>query len=386
MYRVGQEEVDAIAEVLLSGELFRYHTGGECERFENRYAESLGVDDVMLCSSGTTALTAALVGLGIGPGDEVLVPACTYMATALSVLSAGAIPVVVDVDESITISPEAVERAIAPHTRAVIPVHMWGQPCDMDALMRIADQHDIMVCEDACQAVGGAYEGQMLGSIGHAAAFSFNFYKNMTCGEGGAVATSEPDVARSARCMIDCCSFYWKGREDEFVPFASSGARASELEGAMLNVQLDRIDGIIEELRQQKSRILAELEDTALTPSPRNSPDYECGSHVMFTFDTPEQATDFAEHAGGTVCGNTGRHIYTEWDPIFARRGAHHPALDPFQLDANAECRMDYTREMCQPSLDIVNRTVMIATNPDRDDTEVTRLIETLRDAAAEVI
>lgn len=386
MYRVGQEEVDAIAEVLLSGELFRYHPGGECERFEKRYAERLGVEHLAMCSSGTTALHAALVGLDVGPGDEVLVPACTYMATALAVLSVGAIPVVVDVDESITLSPEAVEEAVGPHTRAVIPVHMWGLPCEMDQIMRIARENDLLVLEDACQAIGGGYEGRMLGSIGHAGAFSFNFYKNMTCGEGGAVATDDEMVLKRARCTIDCCSFYWEGREDGFVPFASSGARASEVEGAMLNVQLDRIDGIITELRAQKERILEETADTGLTPAPRNSPEHECGSHVMFNFATPEQAERFASLSGGTVCGNTGRHIYTEWDPIFAHRGAHHPALDPFHIEQNRDCRTDYTKDMCARSLEIVNRTVMVATNPDRTEEQVEELIGTIRRAAREVL
>ncbi len=386
MYRVGQKEIDAIGAVLLSGDLFRYHKGGECERFERRYAKLLGVKHACMTSSGTTALTAALAGLGLGPGDEVLVPACTYMATAVSVLAAGAIPVVVDIDESITLDPRAVQDAIGPRTRAVIPVHMWGLPCDMNALMRVARKRRLLVVEDACQGVGGAYEGRMLGSIGDAGAFSFNYFKNMTCGEGGAVVTNDDRVAQHARCMIDCCSFYWTGRKQDIVPFTSNGSRASEIEGAMLNVQLDRIGPIIRALRRQKARILRETAGAGLKAAPSNSPDYECGSHVMYTLPSAEQADRFAGLAGGTVCSKTGRHVYTEWDPIFAHQGALHPALNPFNLPQNKRCRTKYTRDMCAKSLGILNRTAMIGTRPDRKRSEVTRMIRRIRDAAQQVL
>ena len=167
------------------------------------------------------------------------------MATATAVLAVGAIPVIVDIDETITISPDAIRDAIGPHTRAIIPVHMWGAACNMDAIMDIAEQRGLLVLEDVCQGIGGSYEGRKLGSIGHAGAFSFNFFKNMSGGEGGGIATSDPKVAERARCYIDPCHFYWQGRNDETKPFAGVGARASELMGAMLNVQLDRLDGMI---------------------------------------------------------------------------------------------------------------------------------------------
>jgi dTDP-4-amino-4,6-dideoxygalactose transaminase len=155
MYIVGQEEIDAIARVIRDGSLFRYGIGGECDRFEQRYADYLGSGHVALTASGTFALTAAVSALGIGPGDEVLVPAHTYMATAMAVLAAGAIPVIVDVDESITIDPQAVEDAIGPRTRAVIPVHMWGAACNMEAIMEIAARHDLLGLGDTCLGFGG---------------------------------------------------------------------------------------------------------------------------------------------------------------------------------------------------------------------------------------
>ena len=374
MYIVGDEEIEAVTKVLRSGALFRYTGNSECERFEQRYAEWLGSRHFALSVSGTYALAAAMIGLGIGPGDEVLVPAHTYMATATSVLAVGAIPVIVDIDETLTISPEAVDNAIGPRTRAVIPVHMWGAACDMDALMDLARHRNLLVVEDACQGVGGGYQGRKLGAIGDAGAFSFNYFKNMTCGEGGGVATSDPRVAERARCAIDPCHFYWQGRQDSLQPFAGNGGRASEIMGALLNVQLDRIDDMVERMRRERRRILAgtrHLDNLGLRPTPMNSPDHDCATHVMYVLPSAEEAQRFASVIPGVVAGKTGRHNYTEWDQVLLGQGAAHPAMNPYAMEANAGCRRSYSRTMCASSLDILQRTVMIATHPLHTDEEI---------------
>ena len=386
MYRVGEKEVQAVRRALTSGKIFRYGLGGECSRFEERLAKYLGVKHVHMTASGTNALTAILVGLHIGPGDEVIVPACTYMATAVAVLGAGAIPVIVDIDDSITLDPKALEEAIGPRTKAVIPVHMWGLACNMDAIMKVTGKHRLLVIEDACQAVGGAYKGRMLGSIGDAGVFSFNYYKNMTSGEGGAFVSNDDRVVQRAACMIDCCRFYWDGRDSYLEPFISNGARASEIEGAIMNVQLDRLPAMIRRTRSQKMRILRETADTGLTPIRANSPEYECGSHVMWTLSTAERADEFCRLAGGTVAGKTGRHVYTEWDPVLQHQGAHHPALNPYLLKENEGCRMTYTKDMCSRSLGILSRTVMLGTHPNYKRRDVTAIIRRARSAAEEAL
>ena len=377
MYRVGQPELDRIAAVFATGNLFRYlaEGGGECARFETRYARRLGVRHCVMTASGTSALTAALMGAGVGPGDEVIVPACTYMATPIAVLAAGAIPVIVDIDESLGMSPDALRDGIGARTRAVIPVHMWGLPCDMDSIMAIAVDRGLLVIEDACQAVGGAYEGSMLGSIGHAGAFSFNYYKNMSCGEGGAVVTGDDSLAERIGCAVDPCRFYWDGRSDSFAGYVANGARASEIEGAIMNCQLDRLDDLIAALRTQKGRIVREAAASGLSPTPANSPAWECGSHAGFLLPTAAAADALAAAAGGFVALKTGRHVYTEWDPVLAHRGAHHAALNPFELPQNRGCRMHYSKEMCRRSLDILARTVLIRTHPDYSDDDVAHVI-----------
>ena len=387
MYRAGDEEIEALARVIRKKALFRYGVGHECERFETRYAAYLGATHFALAASGSQALAAAMTALGLGPGDEVLIPAHTYMATATSVLTCGAIPVIVDIDESLTIDPAAVEDAVGPRTRAVVPVHMWGAACAMDEIMDLAARRDLVVIEDACQGVGGGYNGRKFGSIGHAGAFSFNYYKNMTAGEGGGVAVRDEAAAERVRCAIDPCHFYWQGRSDAVQPFSGNGARASELMGAMLNVQLDRLDGMIAAMRAEREAIWAgtrHLSNLGLQWTRAHSPGDDCAAQAMFTFPSAEAAARFAELTPSVVAGRTGRHNYTEWDQVLMGAGAAHPAMNPYNMPANAACRRSYAKDMCARSLEILARTVMVAMHPDHAAGEIADLIHNI-DAAARV-
>jgi dTDP-4-amino-4,6-dideoxygalactose transaminase len=385
MYVAGKEEIDAIAKVIASNALFRYGMGGECDRFESRYAKYLGSKHFALAASGSNALAAAMIAAGLGPGDEVLIPAHTYMATATSVLSAGAIPVIVDIDETLTIDPAAVEDAIGPCTKAVVPVHMWGTACDMDAIMAIAARRGLIVIEDACQGVGGGYEGRKFASIGQIGCFSFNYYKNMTCGEGGGVATNDDLIAERVRCVIDPCHFYWQGRSDAVKPFSANGARASELMGAMLNVQLDRLEGMVAAMRRERDRILdrtASLGNLGLKPAPLNSPGYDCATQVLYTLPSAEAADALSSLFPSVVAGKTGRHNYTEWDQVLMGAGAAHPAMNPYNMPQNEKCRRTYSKEMCARSLAILNRTVMVATHPNHTDADIEGVIHNIATAA----
>ena len=384
MYRIGKLELDAVRKVIEKGKPFRYDGAGFCETFERRYAKYLGVKNVIQTSSGTAALRAGLMGLGIGPGDEVLVPAHTYMSSAVAVLAVGAIPVIVDIDESLMIDPEAMAEAVGPRTRAVMPVHMWGLVCDMDAIMRVARRKRLLVVEDACQGAGGSYKGKMVGAIGDVGAFSFNYYKHITCGEGGAVVTGSDRVAERMQCAVDCCSFFWQGRKSGFRGFATDGSRASEFEGAVLAVQLSRLPGMIRTLRRQKKRIIRETSDV-LTHIPYHDVEGDCGECVVFQFKTAELAKRFIEKAGGQLMSRTGRHNFWDWDPILRHEGAHHPAMNPYNMSANKKCRRSYPAGMCKRSVDIVSRSVKFGNHPDRKASEVTALIRKLRQAAKEL-
>ena len=195
---IGPEEEEGVLAALRSGQLAQ---GGRVAAFEDAFARYLGVRHAVAVSSGTAALTVALGAHEIGAGDEVLIPAMTFAATANAVLQTGARPVLVDVrEDAVTIDAELIEASITSRTRAIIPVHLYGHPCDMTAIGEIAGRSGLAVIEDACQAVGASWEGQKVGSFG-TGCFSFYATKNMTTGEGGMLTTDDAGIAQRARLL-----------------------------------------------------------------------------------------------------------------------------------------------------------------------------------------
>lgn len=386
MYIIGEEEIQALRRVIESGQLFRYQgdTPSETDLFEQEWAATIGVSHAIAVSSGTTALSCALAGLGIGPGDEVIVPAYTYIATALAVLSVGAVPVLAEVDASLTLDPADAARRITTRTKALLPVYMCGLPCQMDAIMALARAHGLSVVEDACQADGGAYKGRRFGSIGDAGAFSFNYFKIISCGEGGAFVTSNPDVYQRALIYHDAGCPFFRDISEVTVPlFAGMGTRFSELLGAVLRVQLRRLDGILAGLRAEKARLREALAgESAFTCNPVNDPAGDCGSHLGLLFPSESAARAFHARAQGTgawIPIDTGRHIYTNWECVMERRGAHHPDRNPYR-----DSTVSYSRDTCPATLDYLARTVFVPTKPARDAAELNAIIATLRAAAKE--
>lgn len=194
---IGPEEKKAVQDVLESGMLAQ---GSRVEAFEAAFAEKCGVRYAVACTSGTTALQLALLAHDIGPGHEVITTPFTFIASANSILYTGARPVFVDIDpHTFNLDPERIERAITPATRAIMPVHLFGLCCDMDAIQAVASRHGLLVIEDACQSHAAEYHGQRAGSFG-TGAFSFYATKNMTTGEGGMVTTN--DAALADRCRV----------------------------------------------------------------------------------------------------------------------------------------------------------------------------------------
>ncbi|HEU0116528.1 MAG TPA: aminotransferase class I/II-fold pyridoxal phosphate-dependent enzyme, partial [Thermomicrobiales bacterium] len=191
--RIGPEEEEAVLRVLRSKRLYRYY-GPTAEpsrvaELEEAFAPVVGVKHAAAVSSGCASLICGLAGLGVGPGDEVIVPAYTWIATASAVMAVGAVPILAEVDESLTLDSADAERKITRHTKAIVPVHMRGAPSAMDEVLAVARRHDLKVLEDVAQADGGSYHGRRLGGIGDVGAFSLQFNKIITCGEGGMVTT-----------------------------------------------------------------------------------------------------------------------------------------------------------------------------------------------------
>lgn len=364
MYVIGQEEIRAVEKVIKSGQMFRYRggEGGFTDQFESALAKKIGVARAITTSSGTGALICAMVGLGIGPGDEVIVPAYTFIATPLAPLAVGAVPVIVDIDETGTIDPKAVERAVNRHTRAVIPVHMCGLPCNMEAIMKIAKRYKLLVCEDACQAVGGSYHGRRLTSVGHVGAFSFNQFKIICCGEGGALLTNNERIHQRALIYHDGgCVFRKHASQIKTEFFPGSNFRVSEIQGAIMMEQLKRLDGILARLRARKAIMIETLKEAArFIICPSNDLRGDCGTTLPVLFETADSARAFIESKKnllGMDCPyDSGRHVYINWGPILKKQ-YHHPLLNPWRLSGR---KFEYSHDMCARTLNILSRTVHI--------------------------
>lgn len=248
----GDEERKEVNEVLETGILMRYGFDGarkgrwKSKELEEAINKKFGSRHAQLVCNGTAALTTALATLGVGYGDEVIMPAFTFVASFEAVLSVGAVPVLVDIDESLTLNPDAVRQAITKKTKCVMPVHMCGSMADMDALKAICKEHNLLLLEDACQSIGASYKGKYLGTIGDAGAFSFDFVKTMTCGEGGVVLTNTSEVYTKADGFSDHGHDH-KGvdRGADLHPFIGYNYRISELHAAVGLAQIRRLDKIL---------------------------------------------------------------------------------------------------------------------------------------------
>lgn len=373
MYRIGKEEIDEITKVIAAKRLFRVGDPKrghqqEVARFEQEWAGKIGTKYALCMNGGgTAALTCGLFGLGIGVGDEVLVPAYTFMATASAVLAVGAIPVLTEIDATMTIDPADIERKISRRTKAIIPVHMVGLPADMPQIMKIAKRHGLKVLEDCCQADGGSCKGKRLGNWGQAGAYSFNDFKIMSCGEGGALVTNDKKVFERAFVFHDSGTAFRPYAKELSVPIVLGPQfRASEIMGAILRVQLKRLEGMLKILRASRQRFMTELADV-IKFAPSNDPQGDCGVVVAFQFDNEAQARRFAkaEGVGGMLPIDSGKHVYYNWEPIIKKRVGAHPALNPFCLPQNKGLRMDYSKNACPQTIDILSRTVFISLHPD---------------------
>ena len=244
----GEEERKQVNDVLDTGILMRYGFDlarkgtWKAKELEDAICHTFGCKHAQLVSSGTAALSTALSALGIGYGDEVIMPSFTFVASFEAVLAAGAIPVLVDIDNTLTLDPFAVIKAITPKTKCIMPVHMCGSMADMDALTAICKEHNLLLLEDACQSIGGSYKGKTLGTIGDAGTLSFDFVKTITCAEGGAVLTNREDIFIKSDGFSDHGHDH-KGvdRGADLHPFIGYNYRISELHAAVGLAQINKL-------------------------------------------------------------------------------------------------------------------------------------------------
>lgn len=248
----GEMEKAQVQDVLDNGVLMRYGFDGirnnhwKAKELEKAIAKRMATKYAHTVSSGTAALTVALASAGVGAGDEVIMPTFTFVASFESILALGAVPILVDVDDTLTLEPSAVEKAITSKTKVVMPVHMCGSMADLDALKAICKKHNLLLVEDACQAIGGSYNGKPLGSIGDLGCFSFDYVKTVTCGEGGALITNNQEFYENAHKYADHGHDHiGSNRGAEAHPFLGYNFRISELNAAVGCAQIQRLDEFV---------------------------------------------------------------------------------------------------------------------------------------------
>ncbi len=296
MHLIGDLELEAVKRVIEKQKLFRYQVDveSECQAFEREFAAHLGVKHALLVTSGTNALVAALVALGIGPGDEVIIPAYTFFATAQAVYLVGATPVVINIDKKLSIDLSEAEKKITSHTKAIMPVHMDGLPTDMEAILALANKYNLLVIEDTAQALGGSFKGKHLGTWGEIGCFSLNQDKNITAGEGGIVVTNSDELYEKLFCLQDGSGFFNPANKDFYkltTPFVGMSMRVSEISGAIARVQLTRLQKILEGLRERKSIFVRELQkQTKAQVILGSCSEGDCSTSLHLLFKDPMEA------------------------------------------------------------------------------------------------
>jgi len=381
LFEVSESGQDAIRRVLEceptppEANLFRYYNErSKVAELEREFAAKLGVRYALGVNSGTSALIAALVGAGVGPGAEVIVPAYTFFASASAVVVAKAIPVIAEIDDSLTLDPAAVEKSITSRTRAIMVVHMNGYNARMDALGEIARRHGLYLIEDTAQAAGGTYQGRYLGAWSDLGCFSFDAYKVMACGEGGMVATDNEWLYTRAQSYHDTAACW---RPDRYARerrpgelFCGENYRMSELSGAVALAQLRKL----EETNRATHRIWQQLQQEIVLPAgacwvPATDPAGVCGYMLGIIFGSHEQAyraiaagLGIGGLAGGGMQGHRDWHVYWYWEHLLEQKTATAEGC-PFRCP-HVAALPTYSADMCPRTKDLMLRTGFIGIRP----------------------
>jgi len=369
---IGQEEIKEVMDVLETGVLMRYGFDKErkgvfkVRRLEEEFAQYCGVKYALGVTSGSSALKVALTAMDVGPGDEVLVPAFTFLATYEAVLEVGAIPVMCDIDDTLNFDPEEIEKKKTRYTKAVIPVHMCGSAAKIDKIMRIARKNKLMVLEDNAQGCGASFKGKKLGGFGDMGIFSFDYYKTLTTGEGGMVITNNKKLYLRSEWYSDHGHDHNPkvSRALEGRTILGFNYRMNELQGAVGLAQLRKLDYIVAEQRKNKAVIKDAL---ARVPGVkfRTLPDPAGDSATFLAFNLPEEKAALKFQtllaAGGldTTCYKNNKwHYVPNWEHFLAFSTASSKKY-PFADKAN-KGRVKYSRKSIPFAEDILSRTLVM--------------------------
>ncbi len=364
----GDEERKEVLDVLDTGVLFRYGFDQarkghwKARAFEEALTKRVGTGYAHLCSSGTSALGIALAACGVGVGDEVIVPPFTFVASVEALLTAGAIPVFAEIDETLCLDPRSVRAVITPRTRAVMPVHMCGAMARIDQLKTICDEYKLVMIEDACQSLGATHSGKCVGTFGHAGCFSFDPVKTVTCGEGGAVITSDQQIYFQAQAYADHGHDHVgpdRGLEDH--PFLGMNYRISEMNAAVGLAQLRKLDAILATQRAHK-QILKQALGRYSQVSFRVIPDEagDSATFLSFFLEDADQAGQIARAL--SAAGMDGCFYWYDNNWHYLRNWHHFKQMKslaglPFHLQ---KTRQDYSTVRLPQSDSIMSRTLSL--------------------------
>jgi dTDP-4-amino-4,6-dideoxygalactose transaminase len=319
---IGEEEKREVLDVLDSGYLFRYGSLDDpafkhkVYSFEQAFAAQCGVRHAVATSSGTGALICALKAVGVEPGDEVIVPAYTFIASFSAVLSAGGVPALTENDDSLNIDPADIERRITARTKAVMPVHMLGNPCALDEIASICRRHGLRLVEDVCQANGASYHGRKLGSIGEIGAFSLNIFKTVTAGDGGAVVTDDDTLYHIAFGYHDQGHLPLRaGVEVGERSILGTNFRMNELTGAVALAQLRKLERVLAVLREKKRLFKGLISGLpGMKFRKLNDPAGECATLLTVIFDSADEAARVSRALGTKTVDHSGWHVYANME------------------------------------------------------------------------
>jgi len=375
-----EEEVEAAVRVLRDRSPFRYYgvkLRGEVEQFEKEFADYLGLPYAVAVSSGTGALQTALSALGVGPGQEVIVPAYMWVAVVASVVNLGAIPILADIDDTFGINPEDLRSRITPRTRGIIAVHMSGAPINIKAIAQIASERGLFLLEDCAQANGASIADQKVGTFGDMAIFSFQMNKNMTSGEGGCLVTHDLRLYRRAVAVHDLgYSRDDQGRlmfDDPDLCVWGRGYRLDEIRGAVLRVQLRKMPMIVQNMRNSKYRIRKALERLPGLKLRRIvDPIGDTGAFLITTYDTPsiakeinhalraEGITTYPQGLSNIRMTEWGLHLYYNIVSLVRKRGIDVLGF-PWNLVENASSEKHYEKGTCPVADSLFERSIIMS-------------------------
>jgi len=365
-YFFGEEERKELLDVMETGYLSRYGKEDDPRfkhkvvTFEKEFAKYIGTRNAVAVNGGTGALITSLAALGIGPGDEVIVPGYTFIASISSIIYAKAIPILTEIDESLNIDPKDIRKKITKRTKAIMPVHMLGNPCDMDSIMEIAKEFGLYVVEDSCQALGATYKGEKLGSIGDIGAFSLNFNKTITTGDGGVVVTDDDNLYERAFGFHDQGHKpYRMGLEIGHRSLIGMNLRINELTGAVALAQLRKTDNIISMLRDKKRKLKNAISGNKKLGFRKINDEGEIATLLTLLFKDNKTAEKFAAELGTKTLAHSGWHVYNHMEQILDKKTVTEYQC-PFACKRYGQ-EVKYYKHMLPRTDEILGRTVNIS-------------------------